>query len=73
MQYLKLTSYLTIAFALSACGGGSDNNSTTSNTSETPKPATYIPSQYQSLRDNFKYVSQPLTEIKNNNLYDFSF
>ncbi len=71
MKNIFLFSSLASAMLLSACGGGSSDASTP--TPKPPKPAEYVPSQYKSLNDNFKYVQEPLTEIQRNQLYDISY
>ncbi|WP_171530212.1 hypothetical protein [Acinetobacter defluvii] len=75
MKNILVLSSLMSALLLTACGGGSDSNdnSTVEPKPEPPKPAEYVPSQYKTLKDNFKYVQDPLTEVKNNNLYDFGY
>ena len=55
---------------LTGCGGG---NSSSDSDTPPPSPPEYIPSQYKSLNDNFKYVQEPLTEIQKNQLYDISY
>ncbi|MFC2997313.1 hypothetical protein ACFODO_19075 [Acinetobacter sichuanensis] len=75
MKNILLLSSLVSTLLLTACGGGSDSddNNAVEPKPEPPKPAEYVPSQYKTLKDNFKYVQDPLTEVKNNNLYDLSY
>lgn len=75
MKNILVLSSLVSALMLTACGGGSDSddNSPVEPKPEPPKPTEYVPSQYKTLKDNFKYVQDPLTEVKNNNLYDLSY
>lgn len=72
MKNILLFSTLASAVLLSACGGGSNSDPVTP-TPQPPKPAEYVPSQYKSLSNNFKYVQEPLTEIQKNQLYDLSY
>lgn len=75
MKNILLLSSLVSTLLLTACGGGSDSddNNAVEPKPEPPKPAEYVPSQYKTLKDNFRYVQDPLTEVKNNNLYDLSY
>lgn len=70
MKKVLILSSTISALLLTACGGGSSD---TPDTSIEPKPSTYIPSQYKSLKENFTYVKDPLSEVSKNHLYDLSY
>lgn len=86
MKNILVLPCLVSAFLLTACGGGSDSDDNSpvepkpeplkptkpiEPKPEPPKPIEYVPSQYKTLNDNFKYVQDPLAELKNNKLYSF--
>lgn len=74
MKNILVLSGLVSALLLTACGGSDSNdNDPVEPKPEPPKPAEYVPSQYKTLKDNFKYVQDPLTEVKNNHLYNFGY
>ena len=73
MKNYLLISSLTTTLLLAGCGGSDSNNGSSKPDPEPPKPTEYVPSQYKNLADNFKYVQDPLTEVKNSNLYNINY
>ena len=65
MKNYLILSGLVSALFLTACGGDSDDGH--------PVDNQYVPSQYKSLKDNFTYVKEPLSEIQRHSLYDLGY